>query len=313
MRRPLVSVIIPTYNRAETVGRTIQSVIAQTYRPMEVIVVDDGSTDQTLEALNRFGSEIKVILQTNRGPSAARNNGVAHSKGEIIAFLDSDDTWRNDKLENQIRIMEAGGESVPCCVSNAEIVLGNVVESTSFKNAQVDCGLEEGYWLNPSLLIATRFLLFNQVVAIRRAAFLKVGGFNEKMRLLEDHDLAFKLSLIGPWAFIADPMVEKSNDSEGLGVRAMKEPLVHALAWEGVLQSFLEAPQARSGELGRIIRRNLGNIALELRAKRLMLNGRVASNKLGRFLLFYLRIKSGIRRRLPSWPQVNAVANLTTK
>ncbi|MES2439820.1 MAG: glycosyltransferase family 2 protein [Verrucomicrobiota bacterium] len=312
MKGPFVSVIIPTYNRADTVARTIQSVLDQTYQPMEVIVVDDGSTDQTLEVLEQFDSRIQVIRQPNGGPSAARNNGVAHSKGAIIAFLDSDDTWRKDKLEHQVRMMEAGGESVPCCICNAEIVFENSVESTSFKNAQVDCGLREGYWLNPSLLIATRFLLFNQVVAIRRAAFLAVGGFNEKMRLLEDHDLAFKLSLVGPWAFLSEPMVEKSNDSDGLGVRAMKEPLIHALAWERVLHSFLDAPQARDGELGAIVRRNLGNIAIELRGKRLMLKGGVASNTLGGLLLFYLRITGGIRRRLPSWPKVDAVACLST-
>jgi glycosyltransferase involved in cell wall biosynthesis len=310
MMGTLVSVIIPTYNRAETVARTIQSVIDQTYRPLEVIVVDDGSTDQTIEVLEQFGSGIQVIRQANSGPSAARNSGVAHSKGVIIAFLDSDDTWRKDKIEQQVRMMEAAGDSVPCCICNAEIVSGNVVESTSFENAQVDCELREGYWLNPSLLIATRFLLFNQVVAIRRAAFETVGGFNEKMRLLEDHDLAFKLSLIGPWAFLSDPMVEKSNDSEGLGVKAMKEPLIHALAWERVQHAFLDAPQARDGELGAIVRRNIGYIAIELRAKRLMFQGNIASHLAGRILLCCLRIAGGIRRRLSSWPKVNAVASL---
>lgn len=311
MNYPLVSVIIPTYNRADTVARAIHSVLDQSYQRIEVIVVDDGSTDRTLESLKEeFGSRIQVIRQANLGPSAARNTGVAHSKGEIIAFLDSDDTWRKVKLENQIRMMDAGGESVPCCICNAEIVVGSVVESTSFKTAQVDSPLKEGYWLNPSLLIATRFLLFNQVVAVRRTAFQAVGGFNEGMRLLEDHDLAFKLSLIGPWAFLSEPMVEKSNDSEGLGVMAMKKPLVHAQAWERVLHAFLDAQQARDGELGRIVRRNLRNVAVELRANRLMLQGDTRSCALGKLLLFTLRMKGGLRRRLPSWPRVQAVERL---
>lgn len=310
MKHPLVSVIIPTYNRAETVSRTIWSVIGQTYQQTEIIVVDDGSTDRTIEILEGFGDRIQVIRQANRGPSAARNIGVSHSHGDIIAFLDSDDTWRKTKLENQVRMMEAGGERVMCCICNSEIIVGNVVETTSFKSARVESQLNEGFWLNPSMLIATRFLLFNQVVAIRRSAFDAVGGFNEDMRLLEDHDLAFRLSLLGPWAFLTEPLVEKSNDSQGLGVMAMRDPMVHAIAWEKVLYAFLESPEARHGELGVIIRRSLKSISTELRAKRLILKTCTVSRLWGNLLLFTLRLEGGFRRRLPSWPRALAVETL---
>src|SRR3954464_15397715 len=89
----LVSAIIPTYNREHVVGRAVESALRQTYARTEVIVVDDGSTDRTLEALRVYGDRITVITQKNGGPAAARNSGIRASNGQLIAFLDSDDLW----------------------------------------------------------------------------------------------------------------------------------------------------------------------------------------------------------------------------
>src|SRR4051812_26873537 len=97
----LVSVIIPTYNRANVVSEAVESVLNQTYSKVELIVVDDGSTDDTLEKLRRFGNTITVITQENAGPSAARNAGIANARGDLIAFLDSDDLWLPTNLERQ--------------------------------------------------------------------------------------------------------------------------------------------------------------------------------------------------------------------
>ena len=228
---PLVSVIIPAYNRAHTVGRSVDSVLYQTYRPLEVIVVDDGSTDGTAAALDVFGNRIIVISQPNGGPSSARNHGVANSKGEFIAFLDSDDTWSPEKLERQVRLMVSAGPQVPCCVCNARCMVDGLSVGTSFEIAEVNCDLAVGYWMNPAELISTRFLLFNQVVVIRREAFVEVGGFKEHMRLLEDHDLAFRLSLLGPWGFVSQALVTKYDQEDGVGVQAQRNPRAHVNAW----------------------------------------------------------------------------------
>ena len=103
MHLPLVSVVIPTYNSSETILSCINSVFSQTYNNIEIIVVDDGSTDTTIKLLSDLiiGHEekIKLVTQVNAGPSCARNNGISHAKGEYIAFLDSDDEWYPNKIE----------------------------------------------------------------------------------------------------------------------------------------------------------------------------------------------------------------------
>ena len=97
-----VAVVIPVYNRAEGVRNAVDSVLAQTRAPQEVIVVDDGSTDDTFQVLSSYGQKIKALRQRNQGVSAARNRGVAAAQSEWIAFLDADDIWHKDKLEKQI-------------------------------------------------------------------------------------------------------------------------------------------------------------------------------------------------------------------
>ncbi len=313
MIAPLVTVIIPAYNRAGTIARSIDSVLAQTYRPMEVIVVDDGSTDQTVEVIQSYGEQVTLVRQANGGPSSARNSGAACAKGEIIAFLDSDDTWKPEKLERQVPLMIRGGSGVPCCICNAALISEDGTSRTSFEVSGVETGISEGYWLNPAPIIATRFVLFNQVVSIRREAFESIGGFNESMRLLEDHDLAFRLSLLGPWAFVGEPLVEKYNDSEGVGVLAMRDPSVHVNAWSNALKGFLKESLIPGGEVEKCVRTNLKNVGVELRAVGLMGRPSLFAQGAGRLLMLSLRIKGAIRRRLPSWPQVRAVESLAAE
>lgn len=310
MTTPLVSVIIPTYNRAGTIVRCLDSVFEQTYRSMEVIVVDDGSVDETVELIKKYGDKVTLICQPNGGPSSARNTGFATARGEIIAFLDSDDTWKPDKLERQVRLMMLGGSTVPCCVCNATIMSNNGTSNTSFRVSDVESRLAEGYWLNPVAIIATRFLLFNQVVAIRRDAFESIGGFNENMRLLEDYDLAFRLALLGPWAFVSEALVEKYNDSEGIGVIAMRDPTVHVKAWVDVVGQFLDQPIETGGDVERYIKRSVKDGTIAMRAVNLIQDGGPLAYTLARLLRASLRIKGIVRRRLPSWPRVNAVVNL---
>src|SRR5688572_11791530 len=100
--QPLVSVIMPVHNRQATVARAINSVLAQTYSNLELIVVDDGSTDGTRDVVERFGPPVKVISQTHAGAYVARNRALRDARGQLIAFIDSDDAWMSDKLELQV-------------------------------------------------------------------------------------------------------------------------------------------------------------------------------------------------------------------
>src|SRR5664280_78606 len=113
---PKVSVIIPTYNRAAKVRDGIESVLAQTVNDLEVIVVDDGSSDGTGNILGEtFGDRIRYYAQANQGASVARNKGIAEARGEWIAFLDSDDLWEKEKLEWQFRALEQFGPRCGGC------------------------------------------------------------------------------------------------------------------------------------------------------------------------------------------------------
>lgn len=106
MDRPLVSVVIPAYNAARWLDATLRSAVAQTYRPIEVLVVDDGSTDATAEIASAFGPPVRCIRQTNAGAAAARNRGINDSAGAYVALLDADDLWAPEKLEVQVAVLE---------------------------------------------------------------------------------------------------------------------------------------------------------------------------------------------------------------
>ena len=195
------------------IGETIENLFQQTYRNLEIIVVDDGSTDETQSRLASYGSRIRWTAQKNAGPAAARNRGIAMANGEIVAFQDSDDAWHPTKIERQVSLLQRAGSSVVCCVCNSIVQLPNCVVN-AFERAPVKFPIEEGIWLNPPEVLVTRFFLFNQAVAVRREVLARIGGFDESLRLMEDLQLALRLSLEGPWAFIREPLATRQERGE---------------------------------------------------------------------------------------------------
>jgi glycosyltransferase involved in cell wall biosynthesis len=206
-KQPLVSAIIPTYNRAAFIADAIESVRRQTYGNLEIIVVDDGSTDDTQRRLRAYGDRIRIIHQKNAGPSAARNRGIEAARGEIVAFLDSDDEWEPTKLERQIDIFRKTAGSIVCCLCNGTIVSPSGGRVSAFDYAGLAPRFAEGVWENPAEVLLTRFVMFTQMVAIRRDAVLAAGGFDEGLRYMEDYDLALRLSLRGEWGYLTEPLV----------------------------------------------------------------------------------------------------------
>jgi len=179
-----VSVIIPVYNRVKSIGRALDSVLKQTYQPKEIIVVDDGSTDGTVDYIRENYPQVTVLTQANQGPSAARNRGIAHSTGEWVALLDSDDIWLPDKLRAQVQIIEKNPG------------LG-MIGSRRYKNCY---DYDEQVVKRPVARAVSFFHFLKQTtchtstVLLRREALEKVGLFDEKLPAAEDVDLWVRIA-----------------------------------------------------------------------------------------------------------------------
>lgn len=169
----LLSVIMPVYNGAEFLAEAVASIAAQAYQPLEIIVVDDGSTDETAAVVQRLGGEIRYFYQPNQGPAAARNAGLAVAQGELIAFLDVDDLWPVDKLAQQIAWLHANAETQ--VVWGKTLLLPYEGDAADFPP------------LPPNWMPVLGSLL------CRKAVFARVGGFDPTIRFGEDMDWFIRL------------------------------------------------------------------------------------------------------------------------
>jgi glycosyltransferase involved in cell wall biosynthesis len=302
---PLVSVIIPTFNRARVVTRAIDSVLGQTYRPVEVMVVDDGSTDGTPEVLKSYGDAIVSVVQANAGPAAARNRGIRESRGDLVAFLDSDDMWLAAKLQRQVDLLQRAGTDVPCCLCDTRMRMAEGREQTSFQIARLTLGEPQGLWVNPALVLATRFVLFCQAALIRRGFLLDCGGFDERLWLMEDHDLALRLALRGPWAVIRDPLAVwcGANDDFNLSVAARKEPARLLACIEYIDRKILEQERGLDRHVKRYLQRDLQRVRRRLLAQRWGAQGRALPRTAARIVTGWDRLKQAWFRRSWSYPR----------
>jgi glycosyltransferase involved in cell wall biosynthesis len=174
----------------------------QTYVPFELIVVDDGSADNTAALLGRYGSRVKVIRQGNRGVSAARNVGIKRARGELIAFLDSDDTWLPGKLEVQVAYFQKHPECLIC--QTEEIWIRNGVRVNPGKRHRKQAGLI----FERSLALC---LVSPSAVMMKKALFEEVGVFDESMPACEDYDLWLRVARRHPIYLIQDPLIVKNG------------------------------------------------------------------------------------------------------
>jgi glycosyltransferase involved in cell wall biosynthesis len=209
-----VSVVIPTYNRAGFVPEAIESVLSQSYRNFEVIVVDDGSTDNTSEVLEPYHDRIRLIQQTNSGVSSARNRGLNEAEGEWVAFLDSDDLWRPDKLAIQTAAAQANPDMVLHTV-NVAVPIEEHAADTSFGHAGVSLAKPEGLIGSPlESILSHRTLAMAQGVMCRKDVVELIGGFDETLSIYEDLDLMCRMALQGPWGYHWDVLVDMIRRNE---------------------------------------------------------------------------------------------------
>lgn len=186
-----VSVIIPAYNRAGMIGQAIECLLRQTLPPHEVIVVDDGSTDDTVRVARGFGSRVTVLEQANAGPGAARNRGLAAATGDFIQFFDSDDLCTSDKLAVQVRALADSG---------ADLAYGAWVHAfISGRNLRINpLGVQQGPAGQAALpALLGGWLTFMPAGLVRRSMIDKVGGYPSTRRTGEDIELLFRLVLAG--------------------------------------------------------------------------------------------------------------------
>lgn len=230
---PLVSVIIPAYNARKYLPEALGSVFGQTYRPIEVIVVDDGSTDGTAEAVESYrtgagiqdGSTLVCMRQQNAGPSAARNRGILAAKGAYITFLDSDDLWPSGKLSRQVELMEANPDAGLVFGDVQRFTEGAETRASMFRNKGLGADFfGKGFYVDRAFekLLVTNYIPTGTVML--RAGFEeKAGLFDEGFRQVEDIDLWCRVALrfrIGystdVWEYKRDHASNVSNDSEGM-------------------------------------------------------------------------------------------------
>jgi len=195
--RVKVSVVIPTYNRAGFVTRAIDSALAQTYRDFEIVVVDDGSTDDTERILRAYGDRIRYLRQENAGVSRARNAGIAAARGEWIAFLDSDDEWLSEKLAVQVNCIERH-RSLVAHATNALMNVSGGETADLFTVRQCTQYTEDCVVDRPLAdVMITQF--FTPTIMARRDALERIGGFDESLSIYEDASAMRPLALEGPW------------------------------------------------------------------------------------------------------------------
>ncbi len=201
----MISVIIPTYNRLHLIGRAIKSVLNQSYKSFEIIVIDDGSSDGTFDFIQRTFLDVLILKQLNKGVSSARNLGLKFAKGDWIAFLDSDDEWLRNKLELQVMEIKKS-KNYSICHTN-EIWIRNGVRVNQMKKHQ-----KYGGDIFEKCLDMCR--LSPSSVLIHKKIFKDVGTFDESLIICEDYDLWLRISSKYSILFLDSMLIRKYGGHE---------------------------------------------------------------------------------------------------
>jgi len=194
-----VSVVIPAFNSEEYITDTIQSVLNQSVDVLEIIVVDDGSSDFTLEKVRQFGPNVKLIEQPNSGPAAARNRGVGEASGTYVAFLDSDDIWLPNKLELQIQSLKKD--------SRCGWIYTDVCFLGGINDGKKDSYFTKKYEGDILPKIVQGNFIGTSSVVMTKALFNEAGGFDTSLRYVEDWEFWARVASISPVCFVDEPLV----------------------------------------------------------------------------------------------------------
>ena len=220
---PLVSVVIPVYNREDTVGRAVSSILNQSYKNLELIIVDDCSNDNSLKVIREFRDErIRVVeLKKNSGANAARNKGIMAARGQYIAFQDSDDEWDEDKLQIQMRDMLDKNLSACYCAHRLIDNAGETIVPEDYEN-------KEKYETGLINVLANYNVMSTQTLIIRKNIFEIINDFDEEMPRLQDYEFAIRLVQKEKIGYIAQPLVSVYRTKKSISTNS--EALQEAIA-----------------------------------------------------------------------------------
>jgi glycosyltransferase involved in cell wall biosynthesis len=235
---PKISVIIPAYNRLPMLKEAVDSVLAQDFEDFELIVVDDGSTDGTYEAMKEYGGRVKVLQNPqNKGVSAARNKGILHAKGKYLAFLDSDDLWVKGKLTIQATFLDDNPQYPLCYTDEIWIRKGKRV-NPMMKHAKYS-----GWILEKCLPLCT---ISPSSAMMRKTLFKRVGLFDEALPVCEDYDFWLRVSVRFPIFFINKKLIiKRGGHPDQLSQRSWGNDRYRVIALEKLLSEPDVTPDER--------------------------------------------------------------------
>jgi glycosyltransferase involved in cell wall biosynthesis len=194
-----VSVVIPAYNAARFIEAAVDSVLAQSFQDIEVLVVDDGSTDETEALVSRYGSKIRYLRQNNGGVAAARNRGIEESDGRYVAFLDSDDAWLPKKLEHQITALERAREC-RACYSAIAVCTESLIPLTIQRSWRRGSALQD-------LLLLGNVIGSPSSVLCDRRLFSAIGSFDPNLSQCADWDMWVRMATVTEFVYLDEPLV----------------------------------------------------------------------------------------------------------
>ena len=235
---PKVSVIIPTYNRLPMLKEAVDSVLAQDFEDVELIVVDDGSTDATAEEIKRYGERVRLLQHfKNRGVSAARNRGILHARGKYLAFLDSDDLWVKGKLKIQVAFLDDNPHYPLCYTDEIWIRRGRRV-NPKFKHSKYS-----GWIFEKCLPLC---IISPSSAMMRKTLFSKAGLFDEALPVCEDYDFWLRVSARFPIFFINRKLIiKRGGHPDQLSQRSWGNDRYRVIALEKLLSEPSITPEER--------------------------------------------------------------------
>ncbi|MGZ3420121.1 MAG: glycosyltransferase family 2 protein [Polyangiales bacterium] len=278
-----VSVVIPSYNHARFLPKAIESALGQTLKPLEVIVVDDGSRDSTGDVLAEYADRVTVVRQKNSGVAAARNRGVAISRGDVIAFLDADDEWLPEKLEMQVRRLEQDPRVglVHCAVQE--------IDGAGLPLETHEAGME-GDGIAREMLFFRRPVILGggSGVVIRRTLFDEIGGFDLALSTSADWDLYYRAATRTRVAFVNQRLLRYRLHGSNMhgNIAAMERDM---------LRAYGKAFAGATPDLERVRRECYGNL------HRVLAGSYFGARKYGPFLRHSLQVARLAPRELATY------------